>query len=140
MNKNIWLLIGIIVVACVGLIAFFKPSDDPVAGTSNLSQTTQPSANASQPQPNLATASVPKATATTKDFNALVYGENAKTTTDNSTNVSGVNEDGSVNKNTIAYNDPASDMSIKPHNPEKDMANQLVDSTVSTPASVVAVR
>lgn len=142
MNKHLWLIAGIILVLCVGLIAFFKPSNDRTATASNLAQATIPNAVASLSQPT-ATASTanPSASATThKDFNALVYGDNAKTTTDTATHVSGVNEDGTVNANTIAYNDPASDPNVKPHDPQKDMANQLADSTFNTPASVVAVR
>lgn len=132
---------GAILAVCIGGILWLKPKDEALDTTAPLPQiASSPVLTASVPQTQTTlTASIPKATSTTKDFNALVYGENAKTTSDIASSVSGVNEDGSTNQNAIAYNDPVSDPRIKPINPEKDTANQLVDTTASTPAKITVV-
>lgn len=131
------LLASTVIFICVALIMLLKPNEahsknekqNDVKSASSMASTTMPIMVG-----NPRSEQVQVDTTDNTDYNKLVYGEN-KDMTDSA---SGVNLDGTVNMPT-EYHDTASDFSIQPQNPKTDMANQLIDSTKPTPATVKAV-
>lgn len=130
------LFASLVVVACIVIITLLKPNVAQSSETPKVVQTA--STVASTPMPilvgNPTSEQVSVDTTDTTDYNKLVYGDN-KDMTDSA---SGVNLDGTVNV-PIEYHNTASDFSVQPQNPETDMANQLVDTTKTIPATVKAV-
>ncbi len=148
MKKNIWIFIPtlLIILGCVTALKFLKPSENNPSKNTTASSTTEKTndvndnhessqitkikneniensnshnlANNNDEKNNNVSTTMENPT----DFNSIVYGEDSNRLSGNE-HMQG-SEDGSASQ----YFNPASDMHIKPIDPETDPANQLANS------------
>lgn len=132
------LLASAVIFMCVALIILLKPKSAHSQNQTNHTPIASSVASTPMPIPTLVGNPVSEQVIVDDsdkiDYNKLVYGDN-KDMTDSA---SGVNLDGTVNA-PIQYHNTASDFSVQPQNPETDIANQLIDSSKATSATVKAV-